>query len=361
MQAAALRTNLLGRFVDQYIVFPPVFRLSGSINLDVLTTELERYPGVRVTASNLYPWQPTGGAQARLRRDAGESDGVPADNLAVAHDFFGVMDIRVVAGRVFSRDRADDRFPSRGAASPTVPVSAVLDSVAARQLGWSNPAEAIGQVIYGAGPPAQIIGVVENTPLSYRSRGSGATVYFLAPQFAFTTYVRVDGSRIEESLAHVNRVVRALAPDRTTPHMFLDEAFEEAYRPWTVMGRISTGVALFASTIAAVGLFGMASFMTRRRTREIGVRKSQGASTISILRLLWWDFSKPVLLAYSFVVPIGYIATRSYLDLFVTRMDLTPLPFIYALLLSLGVAWVAVGSHVILAARVNPAVALRHE
>jgi putative ABC transport system permease protein len=105
----------------------------------------------------------------------------------------------------------------------------------------------------------------------------------------------------------------------------------------------------------------MAGFMTARRTREIGLRKTQGATTRSILRMLVWDFSKPVLVANVVVWPLAFIAAREYLAMFVERMPLTPLPFVLTLAATLLVAWLAVGAYVLGAARLNPAVALRHE
>src|SRR5262249_30473681 len=104
-----------------------------------------------------------------------------------------------------------------------------------------------------------------------------------------------------------------------------------------------------------------AGFVTARRTREIGLRKTQGASSRSILHLLLWDFSKPVIVANIAIWPVAYLAAREYLALFVERMTLTPLPFVATLGATLLLAWLVVGFYVVGAARLNPAVALRHE
>ena len=101
--------------------------------------------------------------------------------------------------------------------------------------------------------------------------------------------------------------------------------------------------------------------MTTLRTREIGLRKSQGATAGTILRLLVWDFSKPVIAANLVVWPLAYLGAREYLDLFIERMTLTPLPFVATLAATLLVAWLVVGAQVIRAARLSPTAALRYE
>src|SRR5690606_1153906 len=129
-------------------------------------------------------------------------------------------------------------------------------------------------------------------------------LYFFHPQFAQFNIVRLDRERVEEGLAHIDATLKALLPDRPpVRRIFLDEAFESAYFMFTLMNRVFTGLALFALAISGAGLYGMAGFITSRRTREIGVRKTQGASAARILRLLLWDFSKPVLVANALVAP----------------------------------------------------------
>jgi putative ABC transport system permease protein len=105
----------------------------------------------------------------------------------------------------------------------------------------------------------------------------------------------------------------------------------------------------------------MASYMTQRRTREIGVRKTQGASSGAIARLLLSEFSRPVLVANMAAWPFVFIAANAYLGVFTTRIALGPLPFVLALLATLMLAWLAVGVLVLRAASLNPAKALRHE
>jgi putative ABC transport system permease protein len=101
--------------------------------------------------------------------------------------------------------------------------------------------------------------------------------------------------------------------------------------------------------------------VTGRRTREIGVRKTLGASTGRILRLLLLDFSKPVLIANLIAWPVAYIAAKAYLAIFFDPVSLTPAPFLLSLVITLLVAWASVGLQSWRAARAKPAGVLRHE
>ena len=102
-------------------------------------------------------------------------------------------------------------------------------------------------------------------------------------------------------------------------------------------------------------------YLTNRGRQEIGIRKSLGASSRQILRLLVWDFSKPVLIANILAWPIAFIAVDAYLNMFVDRVPLSLTPFVLSLVITILIAWVAVASQVLLAARVNPAQVLRVE
>ncbi|HET7924219.1 MAG TPA: FtsX-like permease family protein, partial [Rhodanobacteraceae bacterium] len=126
-----------------------------------------------------------------------------------------------------------------------------------------------------------------------------------------------------------------------------------------IINRVLTGLAAFALLISGIGLFGMASYLAQRRTREIGIRKVQGATPAGILRLLLWDFSKPVVWANLAVWPLVVIALDRYLSLFAERVAITPLPFVLALAATWLLACLAVGACAWRAAKLHPAEALR--
>jgi putative ABC transport system permease protein len=364
-QGNDLRETLLGRFADPYAVFavgPPAF----VPDREILARELARGPGVKgATYTFIPPWLAAGPRMQVSRTADEQAPRFTLDQQGVGYDYFALLDVPILAGRVFESARADDVTPRTAEAfraRQDKPVAAVLDRTAARALGWPNPADAVGGIFYRGGSRAEVIGVVEPVTMHIRTRDSAGTIFNVDPTISNTWLVRLDQSRIAASLTHIRDTVRALAPGRPPLGITcLDQAFENAYWTFAVMHRALSVLAAFAIAIAAIGLFGMASYMTERRTREIGIRKTQGASSNSIVRLLVWDFSKPVLVASAVASPFVFIAATAYLGVFTRRIDLTPLPFVLTLLGTLALAWLTVAARVVRAASLNPARALHHE
>ena len=118
---------------------------------------------------------------------------------------------------------------------------------------------------------------------------------------------------------------------------------------------------LLAVVVACLGLFGLAAFTAERRTKEIGIRKVLGARTRDIVRLLVWQFSKPIIIANLIAWPVAWWLMRDWLNNFDARIDLGPAPFVFAGLLALVIAVGTVAGHALQVARANPIHALRYE
>ena len=124
---------------------------------------------------------------------------------------------------------------------------------------------------------------------------------------------------------------------------------------------MSTGPGRFAFLISAMGLIGMATHVTARRTREIGIRKTLGASVARVLGLLLRDFSKPVIIANVLMWPLAYIVMKGYLSMFMVQTSLSVIPFVLGLAITAGIACASVVVQATKAARMNPASVLRAE
>jgi putative ABC transport system permease protein len=170
--------------------------------------------------------------------------------------------------------------------------------------------------------------------------------------------VRIASDQVEAALAHIDGVVKSLSPGGST-RQFFDQLFEAAYWTFELTNRVLIGLAAFALLISGIGLFGMASYLADRRTREIGIRKVQGATPANVLGLLLWDFSKPVVWANVLAWPLVVIAVDRYLSLFAERVSITAVPFAFALATTWLIAGLAVASCAWRAAKLHPAEALR--
>jgi putative ABC transport system permease protein len=369
-ERGALREAVLGNLEDQYVVVTTP--LQAGIDPEVLSAELLRGPGVTgVTGIVNYPFAYTGSRLGFGRTAGSDSPAAMLDVPVIGYDYFEVMNVPVLAGRAFSRDRADIALLAPAASSlvpASGPTSVVLDRRAARALGFANPSEAVGQTPYASGESDrsyEIVGVVEDAPISIRSTGSEGVLYRLNPAMTQYAIVRIAKDDVPASLMHIDNVLKALAPNNTLVRRrgFLDELFDSLYDrvAFAAVDSVMGALAAFAIAVAGIGLVGLASDMTARRTREIAVRKSQGARSSQIVRLLLFDFLKPVLAANLIAWPLIYFAAARYLDTFSVSVAITPVPFLLALATTVAVAVLAVGGRVLYAASIKPAKALRHE
>jgi putative ABC transport system permease protein len=187
-----------------------------------------------------------------------------------------------------------------------------------------------------------------------------ATMYPLRSRLDYQL-ARVSRDDVAGGLAAIDRVWKQLAPSVAVSRHFVDDYFNEAFEFYLLVSRVLTGLALLAFGISLTGLFGMATLIAGRRMREVGVRKVHGASGGRMVAMLLASFSMPVLVANVVVWPLAYVAARKYLDAFQAPIAVTPVPFLLSLAITLAIAWLAVGTQTLHAARTRPADVLRYE
>lgn len=128
-----------------------------------------------------------------------------------------------------------------------------------------------------------------------------------------------------------------------------------------LQAQVFAGFSLVAVLIAALGLVGLAAFLAERRTKEIGVRKTMGATRGEIVRILLWQFVKPLLFANLIAWPVAYLAMKHWLGGFATQVDLAPWTFVGASVAALGIGIVTVIGQALAVAGAQPVSALRYE
>ena len=135
---------------------------------------------------------------------------------------------------------------------------------------------------------------------------------------------------------------------------FSEDIIAEVYEAEDARAQIFAAFAVLAVIIGCLGLFGLAAFTAERRTKEIGIRKVLGARTRDIVRLLVWQFSRPVIVANLIAWPVAWWLMRDWLNTFDQRITLGPAPFVLAALAALTIAVVTVVGHAMKVARANP-------
>jgi putative ABC transport system permease protein len=354
----------------------PIVVLANNVkgaNVDprLLKAELMRKTGVStVSGVERMPWGLGGmGAGLAVTADISATQVRAAQNI-VEQDFFSTLQIPILAGRIFARDRADDltvmtAWQRVGAGEFNI----VIDHSLTRALGITNPQDAVGKILYrrlsltGSTPPQRlhVIGVVGDTLLRPISFGTSASFYLMNPDVATIPVIRFSKHSVATALAGIDEVWNRLAPGMPLKRRFADEQFEQAHQFLNLISGTFALLAAFASAIAMMGLIAMALHVTRRRMHEIGVRKTLGASVGQIVLILLRSFSTPVVIANLAVWPLAYLVMRAYLGIFAHSSGIAAGPFLLTLAITLAIAWIAVGGQAIRAARLKPATVLRYE
>jgi len=306
----------------------------------------------------------------------GKSEPANVGTYAIDYDFFRTMGIELLAGRAFdeSRPMDDATLPF-----PEVPdavrgqiarggVNVVLNELAARRIGFKDPKDAVGRQFraaladeeYGL-VPINVIGVVRDS--RFRSiREPIDPIMFRVDKSAFgQMIVRYDGAAPDRLRSDVERIWKRIATDAPFEAEFSDDIVAELYESEQARAKTFAGFALLAVVVACLGLFGLAAFTAERRTKEIGIRKVLGARSRDIVRLLAWQFSKPVIIANLIAWPAAWWVMRDWLNGFDARISLGPTPFLVAGLLALVIAVGTIAGHAFKVARSNPIHALRYE
>jgi putative ABC transport system permease protein len=244
----------------------------------------------------------------------------------------------------------------------------VADTGALRTLGFRTASEAIGKPVLvarqdGGFDPLTIVGVIDPLRFSSPHTPVSPTVYYLRTSDfdAAVGAVRYAGADPRAVMARMQQQWRRIAPTVPFRAKTIEDNLQRYYRADDQHGRLFTIGAVLAVVIGCVGLYGLASFNTARRVREIGIRKTLGASTSDILRLLIGQFLRPVLLANLIAWPLAFVAMRGWLSSFDQKIALGPSYFLAATALTLLIAVGTVAGQAFAVARSEPAKALRHE
>jgi putative ABC transport system permease protein len=291
------------------------------------------------------------------------------------YGFFEAYDIKLLAGRFFDEDYGTDKIiPIPAAeegseANETIGVaSIILNESALKKFGFSDAKDAIGKTLeaepFRAGRQhLKIIGVIPDIYFRSIKFGVRATVYQLDPNRFRVASLTFTSSNISTLMNKVETVWKKSVPQQPINLQFLSEMMKAQYEGEQAQANLFTTFSLLAIFIASLGLYGLASFTAERRTKEIGIRKVMGARIRDIIKLLIWQFSKPVLIANLIAWPLSIYAMMSWLETFSYRINnywLIPICII-AGVIALLIAWFTVGGNAYKVARSNPIKALRCE
>ena len=289
-------------------------------------------------------------------------------DIKVDYQWFDHYDVEFLAGRSFRQNEMRIEVPSEE--NPVVKAAAVLNESAARRFGWS-PEEAIGKIVrqlasrdFDRFIDREVVGVIPDIHFSSLHNEMKSTVYAEPnPNYSRRISVKLAAGDHSAAIEHFEDVWKKVVPGEPVFWEFLDDRFDALYRSEQRQAQMFGVFAAFAIFVATLGLFGLASFTTERRTKEIGIRKVMGASVKDIVWLLTSDFTKLVLLANVIAWPVAYYFMNQWLTRFVYRAPFSDWAwlFVAAALAALAAAWLTISLQASRAATARPVLALRYE
>jgi putative ABC transport system permease protein len=331
-----------------------------------LLTAWRALPGiVGATQSDSTPGDPDAPVSTYTRPGV-PGDGQLVHDVTIGPDFFKTYGARLLAGRLpDQRHGADFPFapPSPSQSQPWIAPNVVLNARALALLGFRNAQDAIGKMLVSGQRSFLIIGIVADLRFTSPRLAVEPTLYWPTGGAidGGAAAVRYDAADPKAVLAQMGAVWRQVAPTEPFEAKPVAGELESYYRADDQVSRMLTLAAVLAVFIGCIGLYGLASFNTARRVREIGIRKTLGASTRDILQLLIGQFLRPVIVANLIAWPLAFLAMSNWLASFDQRVGLSPLYFLSATALTLLIALVTVGGQAWSVARAEPVQALRHE
>lgn len=278
------------------------------------------------------------------------------------YDFPKTFGLKIIAGRDFDPANVSDS------------TAILLNQSAVNSLN-TTPEEIIGKAVirpahsyYGGVDSTQapvtgyVIGVVEDFP--YRSMHYKIDPLGIAARPHFQDriiHVKLNAENMGEKIKFLESTWKTMFPSYGFDYWFIDDEFARMYENETKVAGLTEKFSALAILITCIGLFGLASFMAQQRTREIGIRKAMGSTSMQILKLLLMVFAKLMLVASVIAVPLTYFLTSKWLERFVYQTPLSPLVFLLALLVLAVITFITVGFETWRAAQANPVESLRHD
>jgi putative ABC transport system permease protein len=271
--------------------------------------------------------------------------------LGVDYDFMKTYGFHFLKGRDFSKEFGRDS------------AAVIFNEAAVRQLGFTQPEEALNKRIEFWGKQYTIVGVVSNHHQESPQAAYDAHIFRLIPEVTdyYSIRFHADEDHSDAVMQAAKRQWAAFFPGNPFDYFYLDDHYAQQYMADEQFGKTFGVFAILAIFISSLGLLGLASFVTIQRTREIGIRKIVGAGTGGILLLLTRDFIKPVLLSFLIAIPVTWWLLDKWLANYASRIGVNAWMFVGPALLILLIAIGTITTQTLKAAAANPTRNLRTE
>lgn len=237
----------------------------------------------------------------------------------------------------------------------------VANEAFVKLIGFDTPEEALGTFVDSWSWQGTIEGVVRNFNTNSLHQEIEATLLVPTLVYAYQGAAKVNTAQLNDALATIERAWQDAFPDYVFEYRFLDETIANFYESEQIMQRLIQVFAFIAILIGCIGLFGLISYTTSQRSKEVGIRKVLGASVPSIVGLFAREFALMVVIGFAVSAPLAYFVMGKWLENYPYRIDLGAGLFVIAFAVSLTIALVTVGFKTYQAAVANPVDSIRSD
>ena len=343
-QLQYMKNKKLG-FTKEQIVYTSI---SGFTEIDALKEELLKHSSVEnVSATSSLPHNIMNSTSGGVWEGKNDEDTFLVHFNVVDYNFIETFKIEMAEGRSFSQEFSDDTN-----------FGFLLNEEAIKQMGIKDP---VGKTYSIWGMEGQIIGVMKDFHFKPLHNPIEPMLFMVMKDYLELLVVRIDTTDPENTISYLEETMSKFDPEKKHDFKFFDERYNAMYSSEQQMGvilKLFTGLAIF---IACLGLFGLSTFMTQQRTKEIGIRKVLGANVLNIVIILSKEFTKWVIIANLIACPIAYFIINKLLQNFAYRIDMGYKVFYITVISSILIAIFTVSFQTIKAANSNPVDALKYE
>lgn len=345
------RTKPLGFNKDAVITVPFPKDSVNATKLYAMKQDLQQQPGIKDVSVSRYGPSDNDGWFSDFRFDNAPKAVEFDSSLKWADpEYFKLYDIPFIAGGPY---RNTDTITGY-----------VINETLMHKLGITDPKQAIGKYVMLWGVPrfnAPITGVVKDFNIG--SLRNAIPPVLMAPwKVQYSKFnIKIQSQNIHKTLAGIEKLWNKTYPDGVYEYQFLDKTIADFYKAEDELSslyKIFAGIAIF---ISCLGLYGLVSFMALQRIKEVGIRKTLGASAGHIVYLFSKEFTVLIIISFALAAPVGYYFMHEWLQDFIYRITIGPDIFFLAIILSVIIAWLTVGYKAIMAAMANPVKSLRSE
>jgi putative ABC transport system permease protein len=308
-------------------------------------------PNVKgVTMSSSVPGSGNMAAYSQIQNVKGAMQVANLNLYFVDFDYLKQFDMKMAAGRMFSREFMTDTTQAM-----------ILNEAAVKMFSYRSAKDAVGRDFDQWGRKGKIIGVMKDFHFKSLQEEIEPLSLRIEPRGCDLISIKVSANNLPSTISAIENKWNQLIPARPFSYFFLDEMFDKQYTSEQRFGKLFINFAVLAIIISCLGLLGLASYSTMQRTREIGIRKVLGATVSNIVQLLSKDFLKLVAVAIVIASPIAWFVMHRWLQDFAYRIPIAWWVFAVAGFTAAIIAIFTVSFQAIKAAVSNPVRSLKTE